>query len=59
MPLWKNIGKNITELKKDNMKKGKAKGAGWKVRPMRQIVAIALSKAKKLKTNKQVMKKYK
>lgn len=60
MPLWKNIGKNITELKKDNLKKGKARGASWKVRPMKQILAIALSKAgKKLKTNKQVIKNYK
>lgn len=41
----KNIGKNITELKADNKKKGKAKGANGKVRPMKQIVAIALSKA--------------
>ena len=60
MPLWKDIGKNITELKKDNLKKGKAKGAGWKPRSDAQIKAIALSAAgKKLKTNKQVMKKYK
>lgn len=41
----KNIGKNITELKKDNLKKGKAKGASGKERPMKQILAIALSKA--------------
>jgi len=48
MPLLKgkkNIGKNIRELKADNMKKGKAKGANGKVRPMKQILAIALSKA--------------
>lgn len=48
MPLLKgkkNIGKNITELKKDNQKEGKEKGAGGKVRPMKQIVAIALSTA--------------
>lgn len=48
MPLLKgkkNIGKNIIELKKDNLKKGKAKGANGKARPMKQIVAIALSKA--------------
>lgn len=57
-----NIGANIRELKKDNLKKGKAKGAGGKARPMKQILAIALSKAgvkKKLKTNSQVMKNYK
>lgn len=41
----KNIGKNITELKKDNLKKGKVKGAGGKTRPMKQIVAIALNVA--------------
>lgn len=48
MPLLKgkkNIGKNINELKKDNLKKGKARGANGKVRPMKQILAIALSKA--------------
>lgn len=41
----KNIGKNITELKKDNLKKGKARGANGKKRPMKQIIAISLSKA--------------
>lgn len=48
MPLlkWKkNIGKNITELKADNKKEGKEKGAKGKVRPMKQILAIALSTA--------------
>lgn len=48
MPLKKgkkNIGKNITELKADNKKSGKARGANGKVRPMKQILAIALSKA--------------
>lgn len=54
MPLkkWtsqKTISSNIRELKKDNEKKGKAKGANWKVRPMKQIIAIALSKAGKKK----------
>lgn len=43
---WKaNIGKNITELKADNLKKGKEKWAGGKVRPMKQIIAIALNTA--------------
>lgn len=41
----KNIGSNIKELKADNMKKGKAMGANGKKRPMKQILAIALSKA--------------
>ena len=48
MPLkkWlKNIGKNITELKADNKKSWKAKGAGWTPRPMKQILAIALNTA--------------
>ena len=42
----KNIGKNITELKADNKKSGKAKWSGWTPRPMKQILAIALSTAK-------------
>lgn len=49
MPLlkWKkNIGKNITELKADNKKSGKAKWANGTLRPMKQIIAIALSTAK-------------
>lgn len=48
MPLLKgkkNIGKNIRELKADNLKSGKAKGQGGKARPMKQILAIALQKA--------------
>jgi hypothetical protein len=57
MPLLKgkkNIGKNITELKKDNLKTGKAKGAEGKARPMKQILAIALNVAipKKKKSKK-------
>jgi len=42
----KNIGYNIRELKADNKKSGKARGAGGKPRSMKQILAIALSKAK-------------
>lgn len=41
----KNIGANITELQKDNLKKGKARGAGGKPRSEKQILAIALSTA--------------
>lgn len=54
----KNIGKNITELKADNMKKGKERGAGGKPRPMKQIVAIALNTAgvKPNKTKKKAKK---
>lgn len=43
----KNIGRNIKELMADNKKKGKARGANGKARPIKQIYAIALSKAKK------------
>lgn len=46
MPLGKDIGKNIKELQADNKKKGKAKGAGGKTRPMKQIIAIALEAAR-------------
>lgn len=48
MPLLKgkkNVGKNILELLADNNKKGKARGLNGKVRPKKQIIAIALSKA--------------
>lgn len=52
MPLLKgkkNIGRNIRELIKDNKKKGKARGANGKVRSRKQILAIALSVAKRRK----------
>lgn len=45
--LGKNVGKNISELKADNKKKGKERGAGGKVRPHDQIIAIALEGARK------------
>lgn len=47
MPLGKNVSKNISELYKDNKKKGKAKGANGKARPKKQIIAIAYSAARK------------
>jgi hypothetical protein len=47
MPLTKNISKNIKELIFDNKKSGKAKGANSKPRSKAQILAIALSAAKK------------
>ena len=49
MPLGKNVGKNIRELKADNKKKGNERGAGGKVRNQKQIIAIALSAAGKSK----------
>ncbi len=48
----KNIGANIKELKKDNLKKGKERGASGKPRSMKQILAIALSKAGSKKKKK-------
>jgi hypothetical protein len=57
MPLEKGSSKkiismNIKELVKDNKKTGKAKGAMGVARPMKQIVAISLSLAKKSKNKK-------
>lgn len=49
MPLGKNVSKNIKELYKDNKKNGKAKGANGKARSRKQIIAIAMSAAKKKK----------
>ena len=37
MPLGKDVGKNIRELKADNKKKGKARGAGGKPRSQKQV----------------------
>ena len=45
MPLGKDIGKNIRELRADNRKKVKARGAGGKPRSQKQILAIALRSA--------------
>jgi len=45
MPLGKDIGKNIRELRADNRKKGKARGAGGRPRSQKQILAIALRSA--------------
>lgn len=48
----KTISSNIRELKRDNKKKGKARGANGKPRSQKEIVAIALSTAKKSKKRK-------
>lgn len=47
MPLGKDIGKNIRELRKDNEKKGEERGARGKKRSKRQMLAIALSASRK------------
>lgn len=49
MPLSKNVSKNIKELYADNKKKGKAKGAGGKIRPKAQIIAISIAASKRAK----------
>ena len=61
MPLKKgkkNIKSNIRELIADNKKKGKAKGANGRTRSREQIIAIALSKAKKSKKGSKSVKKH-
>lgn len=55
MPLKKgksNIGYNMREMMKDNMKRGKARGMNGKPRSMAQMRAIALSTALGLKRKK-------
>ncbi len=47
MPLTSNVSKNIKELYADNKKLGKARGANGKPRNRAQIVAIAMSAARK------------
>lgn len=47
-----SVGKTIRELKRDNMKKGKARGANGKPRSKKQILAIALNVAGKTKKRK-------
>jgi hypothetical protein len=49
MPLGKSVKKNFKELYADNKKKGKARGANGKVRGRKQIIAIALSAARRAK----------
>jgi len=47
MPLGKDVGANIRELRKDNKKKGKARGQNGRVRSFDQIKAIAIHAAQK------------
>lgn len=49
MPLGKDVGANMREMMKDNMKKGKERGMGGKKRSRKQMIAIALHAAGKLK----------
>ncbi len=49
MPLGSNVSKNIGDLIADNSKKGKARGANGKPRTREQIIAIALSAARRAK----------
>lgn len=54
MPLKKGSSKktmsyNFSELKKDNMKKGKERGQGGKKRSRDQMIAIVMSMAGKSK----------
>ena len=41
------VSYNVRELKKDNLKKGKERGAKGKPRSQQQIIAIAISAAKR------------
>ena len=47
MPLGKSISKNMHELKMDNKKIGKERGANGKLRSHKQMIAIAMSAANK------------
>lgn len=49
MPLGSNVGKNISELVRDNKKSGKERGANGKPRSRKQIIAISLKSAGKSK----------
>ena len=52
MPLGKDVSKNMSELARDNRKKGKEREAGGKARSRQQMIAIALSAAGKSKPRK-------
>lgn len=52
MPLGKDVGKNIKELRRDNQKSGKERGDNGRVRSKAQIEAIAISAARKSENNK-------
>lgn len=52
MPLSKNIGNNIKEFRSDNKKSGQERGDNGKLRSEKQILAIALSAARKAGNHK-------
>ena len=52
MPLGKDVSKNMSELARDNRKKGSERGEGGKPRSREQMIAIALSAAGKSKPRK-------
>jgi len=49
MPLTGSVSENISELYRDNKRKGKERGANGKPRSRSQIIAIAISEARKKK----------
>jgi len=49
MPLTGNVSRDISELYRDNKKKGKERGANGKPRSREQIIAIAMSVNKRKK----------
>jgi len=57
MPLGKDVSKNMSELARDNRKKGSERGAGGKPRSREQMIAISLSAAGKSKPRKFRMRK--
>lgn len=52
MPLGKNIANNIKELNSDNKKSRQERGNNGKIRSHKQILAIALSSARKAGNHK-------
>ena len=52
MPLGKNVTDNIHELMEDNKLSGQERGNNGKIRSHKQILAIALSSARKAGNHK-------
>lgn len=49
MPLGRNVQKNIAEMYRDNMKKGKERGDRGTPRSRAQMIAIAFAAARRAK----------